>query len=131
MQMRIDEIIVRKRLRRDLGNLGELSESIKQHGLLNPIIVNNKNVLIAGHRRLEAAKKLGWETISVNIFDNLSKLQEVEIEIAENINRKSFNPDEASDAYKKLDKLYHPNFLRRLFAGIKGVFKKIFKLLRP
>ena len=49
-----DSIIVKKRLRRDLGNIEGLMESLKKHGQLTPIIINRNNELIAGFRRLQA-----------------------------------------------------------------------------
>ncbi len=125
MQMRVDEIIVRKRIRRDLGDLEELAESIDKHGLLNPIIVNNKKVLLAGERRLESVKMLGWETVPVRILENPSRIEALEIEIDENIHRKPFNPDETGDALILLDKLKNPGFFRRLFSAIAALFAKI------
>lgn len=130
MQMRIDEIIIKKRLRQDLGKLEELSESIDKHGLLNPIVVNNNKVLIAGERRLEAVKLLGWETIPVRILDNSDRIQELEIEIDENIHRKAFSMDEAVAAYEKLGRLKNPNFIRKLFLAIASFFKKIISLFK-
>ena len=125
MQMRVDEIIVRKRIRRDLGDLNELAESIEKHGLLNPVIVNHKKVLLAGERRLESVKLLGWETVPVRILENPTKIEEIEIEIDENIHRKAFNPDEAGDAFILLEKLKNPGFLRRLLKLIADFFRKI------
>lgn len=130
MQMRIDEIIVHKRLRRDLGDLNDLAESIENHGLLNPVIVNHKKVLLAGERRLESARLLGWETIPVRILDNPSRIEELEIEIAENIHRKAFNPDEAIDAFTLLEKMKNPGFFRRLINAITALFKKIASLFK-
>lgn len=130
MQMRIDEIIVSKRLRRDLGDLNELAESIEKHGLLNPVIVNHKKVLLAGERRLESAKLLGWETIPVRVLDNPSRIEELEIEIDENIHRKAFNPDEAGDAFILLDKLRNPGFFRKLLNTISAFFRKISGLFK-
>ena len=125
MQMRIDEIIVRKRLRRDLGDLNTLAESIEKHGLLNPIIVNQKKVLLAGERRLESAKRLGWETIPVRVLENASRIEEVEIEIDENIHRKPFSMDEAGDAFELLEKLRNPGFFMRMLNALAAFFKKI------
>ncbi|MDC7226688.1 MAG: ParB N-terminal domain-containing protein [Spirochaetales bacterium] len=130
MQMSIDEIIVRKRLRRDLGDLDELAESLQKHGLLNPIIVNNKKVLLAGERRLESAKLLGWKTIPVRILDNPSTIQSLEIEIEENMHRKAFTPDETIDAFDKLEKLRNPGFFRRFLNAIKSFFIKIVSIFK-
>ena len=63
MLVRISEIQVKKRIRKDSGNINELSESMNIHGLMNPIVLTREYQLIAGFRRLESAKKLGWENI--------------------------------------------------------------------
>ncbi|MBI9105369.1 MAG: ParB N-terminal domain-containing protein [Spirochaetales bacterium] len=125
MQMRIDEIILRKRIRRDLGNLQGLSESLEKHGLINPIVVTHEKILIAGERRLESAKLLGWETIPVRIIEHPDRIQELEIEIDENIHRKAFTIDEAGDAFTMLDKLKNPGFFRRILIAIQRFFKKL------
>ena len=125
MQMRIDEIIVKKRLRRDLGDLQGLSESLENHGLINPVLVRSDKILIAGERRLESAKLLGWETISVKIIENPGRLEELELEIDENIHRKAFSPDEAGDAIIMLDKLKNPGFFRRILIAIQRFFERL------
>ena len=67
-RMRIKDIKLGKSYRRDLGNIPELAESIRQVGLLRPVLITSDNRLIAGRRRLEACKLLGWETIQVSII---------------------------------------------------------------
>lgn len=59
----ISEIKVGKRFRQDLGNIDSLAESIQGVGLLHPIVISEDKELIAGYRRLEACKKLGWTDI--------------------------------------------------------------------
>jgi len=61
----ICKIKVDKRLRNETGNLNSLCKSIKSIGLLHPIVVTQDYYLVAGLRRLEAAKRLGWDTILV------------------------------------------------------------------
>ena len=56
MLVNISEIKVKKRVRKDLGDINSLKDSLKRYGLLNPITIDSKNRLIAGERRLEAAK---------------------------------------------------------------------------
>jgi len=55
------------RFRGDIGDLSELIESIRKNGLLHPIVVTEEGVLIAGKRRLEACRALGWTDIPVTI----------------------------------------------------------------
>jgi len=70
MKIAINEIII-KEGRRDIDNakVMELAESISKIGLLNPVTVTRKNVLVAGLHRLMAAKSLGWTEIEANIID--------------------------------------------------------------
>jgi ParB-like nuclease domain len=59
----IDEIKTKNRVRSGDPRIEPLMGSMAKYGLLNPIIVDSKNNLIAGYRRLEAARALGWKTI--------------------------------------------------------------------
>ena len=72
MLIPIANIKVKRRVRKDLGSLEELKASLRTYGLLNPITINSKYELIAGERRLTAAKELGWTNIHANIVDNLT-----------------------------------------------------------
>ena len=64
----IDEIIVGKRHRRDLGDVASLAASIGDLGLLHPIVIRPDGLLLAGRRRLEACRSLGWESVPVTII---------------------------------------------------------------
>ncbi len=83
--------------------LTELSESIKIHGLIQPLIINNNNELVAGERRLRASKIAGLKEVPVVIL-NLSELQMEEFAIVENIQRVDLLDIEEAVAYKKLSK---------------------------
>ncbi len=83
--------------------LTELSESIKIHGLIQPLIINNNNELVAGERRLRASKLAGLKEVPVVIL-NLSELQMEEFAIVENIQRVDLLDIEEAVAYKKLSK---------------------------
>ncbi len=88
--------------------LSELSESIKQHGLLQPIIVikkDDKFVLLAGERRLRATKLAGFKTIKAIIADIESKNLR-ELALIENIQREDLNPIELAVSYKELIEEY-------------------------
>jgi ParB family chromosome partitioning protein len=69
MQIPIEDIKIKRRIRKDLGDLNALSESLRRYGQMHPILINKKNVLISGRRRLEAAKRLGWRTINAQLID--------------------------------------------------------------
>lgn len=82
----------------------ELSESIKQHGILQPLIVKKDGtgyIIVAGERRWRAAKLAGLKEIPVMIMD-LTDKQVLEISLIENIQRQDLNPIEEAVAYKKL-----------------------------
>jgi ParB/RepB/Spo0J family partition protein len=89
--MNIGAIKVGNRHRRDLGDINELAASIAAIGLLHPIVVTPDGKLIAGERRLEAAKLLGWINVPVNLVDIDSIARG---ELAENACRKDFTPSE-------------------------------------
>lgn len=88
----------------DEDALEELAESIKQFGLLQPILVQDRKTyyeIIAGERRWRAAKKAGLKEVPVIIKD-LSEQEIVEISLIENIQRENLNPIEEAQAYKRL-----------------------------
>jgi ParB family transcriptional regulator, chromosome partitioning protein len=90
-------------VRSEVGNLADLSYSIKQKGLLQPILVRNQEAyyeIIAGHRRYEACKKLGWRKIICHIVE-LDDKEAFEVSLIENLQRKTLNPIEEAEAYKK------------------------------
>ena len=96
----------RKQPRRSFeeDSLIELSESLKQYGVLQPLLVQDKKdyyEIIAGERRWRAAKIAGLKEIPV-IIKNLTEQETVEISLIENIQREDLNPIEEAQAYKKL-----------------------------
>lgn len=85
-------------------SLLELADSIKQFGVLQPILVQKKDdfyEIIAGERRWRAAKMAGLKEIPV-IIKEFSDLEVVEVSLIENIQRDNLNPIEEAQAYKKL-----------------------------
>lgn len=130
MQIELGKIIIRKRVRKNLGDLASLMDSLRRHGLLNPVVINSQNELIAGHRRMEAAKRLGWRLIEVRIIDEQDKADLVEMEIEENTQRKNLTTDELAEAYLRLDKLRHPSFFGRIWRAIMAFFRRLFRRSR-
>ena len=93
----------------DEDALLELSESIKQFGLLQPILVQDKKdhyEIIAGERRWRASKLAGLKEVPVIIKD-LTDQEIVEISLIENIQREDLNPIEEALAYKRLLNEFH------------------------
>jgi ParB family chromosome partitioning protein len=128
MQVTIDDIIVKKRIRRDMGDIEALAESLKRHGQISPIVITNKNVLIAGGRRLEAAKRLGWRTINAVISESSTDLARLELEVEENTQRRDFDMDELAEATKKLYRLQNPGFFRSIWNAITRFFRRLFRM---
>ncbi|WP_342258765.1 ParB/RepB/Spo0J family partition protein [Spiroplasma endosymbiont of Dioctria linearis] len=81
--------------------LNELASSIKTHGIIQPIIINSKNQIIAGERRTRAAKLAGLKKIPAIVLE-LSESQMEEFAIIENIQRVDLLDIEEAVAYKKL-----------------------------
>jgi ParB-like chromosome segregation protein Spo0J len=105
----LNHVRVGDRHRKDFGDLDALAASIKAVGLLGPIVVDAENNLVAGHRRLEACRKLGWPTVPVRrvrqIKDAITALS---AERDENTCRKDFTPSEAVALGMALEELERP-----------------------
>ncbi len=93
----------------DEDALQELSDSIKQFGLIQPILVQDRKdhyEIIAGERRWRAAKMAGLKEVPVIIRD-YSEREIMEISLIENIQREDLNPIEEAQAYKRLLEEFH------------------------
>ncbi len=93
----------------DEDALQELSDSIKQFGMIQPILVQNRKdhyEIIAGERRWRAAKMAGLKEIPVLIRDYTER-EIMEISLIENIQREDLNPIEEAQAYKRLLEEFH------------------------
>ena len=93
----------------DEDALVELSDSIRQFGIIQPLIVQEKNgfyEIIAGERRWRAAKLAGLKEVPV-IVKKYTDIEVVEISLIENIQRESLNPIEEAVAYKRLLEEFH------------------------
>jgi ParB family chromosome partitioning protein len=89
----------------DEEKLSELSASIKEKGIIQPVVVREVGEgfeLVAGERRLLAAKRLGWEEIPAVIAGKLSKEDMLELSLIENLQREDLNPIDTARGYKRL-----------------------------
>jgi len=76
MKIPVGEIKCGRRTRKDMGDVEALAESIRDIGLLHPIVVSPDRRLLAGRRRLEAVKNhLKWETVPVTIAEESDGLE--------------------------------------------------------
>lgn len=98
--VRIADVRIGRRYRRDMGDLSGLADSIKRVGLLHPIVVTAGDVLVAGERRLRACESLGWTRIPCRVVPDLDDLLRAESD--ENTVRQNFTPSEAHDIYEAL-----------------------------
>lgn len=102
---RIDPNPHQPRVHFDHAQLEDLIESIKAHGVIQPVVVtpsdNGRYELIAGERRLRASKIAGLETIPA-IVRTASEQQKLELAIIENIQRQDLNPIEEARSYLRL-----------------------------
>lgn len=92
----IDQITVGTRLRKDFGDIAGLAESIADHGLLHPLVVDDDGTLIAGERRLKALRSLGFAEVPVRRWGQLDARQRQVIELEENLQRKDLTDAERS-----------------------------------
>jgi ParB family chromosome partitioning protein len=128
LKLLIKDIKIKKRIRKDLGDLTSLIDSLRNHGLMNPVVVTKKNELIAGHRRIASAKVLGWKSIDVMVLDKISELEKLELEIEENVARKDFSGDELEDARARLEALKNPGIFKRILNAIIRLINSLFGL---
>ena len=128
MQVPVNDIKVKRRVRRELGDISSLADSMKHHGQINPIVITKKNLLVAGQRRLEAAKTLGWRTINAVINEFPDDLSRLEYEVEENVQRRDFTTHELADATRRIYRLKNPSLLSRIFSAIGRFFKRLFGL---
>lgn len=92
------------RKRFDVDKIQQLAESIKEHGIIQPIVLQKEQdyySIIAGERRWRAAKLAGLKEVPVIIMD-ISDKEVLEISLIENIQREDLNPIEEAIAYKRL-----------------------------
>lgn len=110
--IKVSELNTRKDLNAGTEDAGleDLANSIKEKGLLNPIIVKKNNDgsygLIAGQRRFLACKRLGWGTIPAIIRDITDDTDATIISLIENVHRADMNPIDKAKAYQKIHEKY-------------------------
>jgi len=95
----------------DAEKLQQLADSIREKGVIQPLLVtqgnDNRYVLIAGERRLRAAKLAGREEVPVVVMDKGSDNESLELALIENIQRHDLNPIEEAVAYGRLLEEFH------------------------
>ncbi len=104
--MHINDITVENRIRKDLGDVDELANSIREHGLIEPIVVARNFHLVAGERRLSALKRLGVTELTHAVHfiwnDEQDELRLIAIELEENLRRKELSWQEQVTGKQRL-----------------------------
>lgn len=101
-------------VREELGDIDKLAASMKAIGLLHPVVINSKNQLICGTRRLAAAEKLGWKRIDVRRVSSLDQaVSALVAERDENTCRENLTPLEQVELGRKLEELEWPDARKR------------------
>lgn len=98
--MLINKIKIGKRIRKDVGDLKDLVNSINTLGLLHPVVVDKNNNLIAGYRRIKAFEALKKKDVPVTVIDIQNIIKG---ECDENCVRKDFTPEECVDIWSALE----------------------------
>ncbi len=127
MRVKISEIKVGNRIRTLPGDVTALRDSMRRLGLLQPILIDSKYNLIAGFRRLESAKMLGWESIEARLIETRDKKERLLIEAEENTTRRDFSPDEMGRVDKLLLRYSKKGFFWRFIAWFMDMIEYIFR----
>ncbi|MDP8235541.1 MAG: ParB N-terminal domain-containing protein [Candidatus Erginobacter occultus] len=129
MKLPIENVKVddESRIRKDPGDIAPLENSIRKVGLLNPILVDENNQLVAGYRRLTACRKLGWREVEVTVVrfeGDLLKILEAEVD--ENLLRKDFTGEEIESIERRREEILRKlrgNIWQRFWRWLKKIFR--------
>ena len=105
----IEAIRVEGRHRTDFGDIAALARSMDDVGLLQPVVITPDLRLVAGERRIRAARSLGWTTIAARVVSNLTEAADLlRAERDENTCRKSMTPTEAESVAAAIEAELRP-----------------------
>jgi len=105
----------------DTGDLDDLAASIRAKGIIQPLVVRReglKYILIAGERRLRAARQAGLKTVPVRLIDVDGDSDMVELSLIENLQRRDLNPVELAEGYRMLQQKW--GLTQEIIAGRVG-----------
>ncbi len=127
MRIKISDVKVGNRIRKNPGDITTLKDSMRRLGLLHPVLIDPQNNLVAGYRRLEAAKLLGWESIEARLVDVKDKKDRLVVESDENTTRRDFTPEELSKADSLMDRYSRKGIFWRFVAWLMDLIDKILR----
>lgn len=115
---RIDSIVIEGRHRKEFGDIKALAASIREVGLLQPVVITPELRLLAGERRIRAARSLGWDTIPARIVsDRDDAAYRLKAERDENTCRQPMTPEELVSLGLELERLEAPKAAERKAHG--------------
>jgi len=91
--------------KRTHGDIKSLKESIQEVGLINPLTINQDYKLLAGRRRYQAIRELGWEEVDARIINSENELFDFKVAIEENLRRKPLTDIETATVIKEYDEM--------------------------
>ncbi len=127
MRVKISEIKIGNRIRTNPGDLTGLRDSMRRLGLLQPILIDSKYNLIAGFRRLESAKMLGWESIEARLIETRDKKERLLIEAEENTTRRDFSAEEMGRVDRLMLRYSRNGIFWKIIAWFMDLFEWIFR----
>lgn len=115
----LDKIIIKNRARKSYGDIESLAADIKENGIIHPPAVNKDTLeLIAGERRIRAAKLLGYTEIPVNLISVRDAEHKLNLEISENAKRLDFNKEERIALARELERIETQKAEERILSGV-------------
>lgn len=121
MILKIAEIKIGQRVRDNYGDMESLANSIEEHGLLHPIVVDSEYNLIAGCRRLLACERIGLKEIEAKVLEDISEKELRVLELEENIRRKDLTELEKSKNLVELAELKEQDIAKKENNSFHGV----------
>lgn len=110
MILKIKDIKIGQRVRDEYGDIQALADSIREHGLLHPIVVDSDYNLIAGCRRLLACERIGLKEIEAKVLEDITEKELRVLELEENIRRKDLTELEKSKNLVELAEIKEQEF---------------------
>jgi hypothetical protein len=118
VELPLEEVIAGERIRASAGDLTSLAHSIELLGLLHPLVLNSRKELVAGFRRLEAVKKLGWKTVTCRVVETLDDaVGALRAERDENVCRMELTYQEIVNVGRRIEEFEKPKAKQRQKAG--------------
>jgi hypothetical protein len=106
LELPLDEIVIGERIRKRVGSVLQLQGSIQKVGLLHPLVLDSNRRLVAGFRRLQAVRELGWKTVPCVLVESLDDaILAIRAEKDENTCRENMDPTEIVAAGRMIEEL--------------------------